>query len=143
MAAEYSRIIAQDVEQNAPVLFENGERACKKNFIEHNNGAGNFTVHGSGNCKTIYRVQFQANIGVVVGGTLGAISVSLTEGGETLGNATAISTPAAIGDLNAVNLSTFIFLPCGCCCKTFAVRNVSAGTAITVQNANIIIDRVA
>ena len=145
MAAEYSNIQLQTVAQNANVLFDNGERSCKKGYIDHSNGAGIFTVRGTPGYRAIYKVQFQGNIAVAPaadGGVLGPISVALTENGESLGNATAIVTPAAIGDFFAVSISTFIALPCGCC-KTVSVRNVSAGTAIEVTNANIIIERVA
>lgn len=145
MAAEYSNIPLQTVAQNANVVFQNGERACRKGYIDHNNGNGIFTVRGTPGCRAIFKVQFQGNIAVAPaadGGVLGPISVSLTENGEPLGNATAIVTPAAIGDAFAVSISTFISLPCGCC-KTVSVRNVSADTAITVTNANIIIERVA
>jgi hypothetical protein len=72
----------------------------------------------------------------------------LTINGEPLGNATALVTPAAIGDFFNVSLTTFIDIPCGCC-VTVSVENVSegeaaaAGSAIDVSNANIIFDRVA
>lgn len=145
MAAEYSNIPLQTVAQNANVVFQNGERACRKGYIDHNNGNGIFTVRGTPGCRAIFKVQFQGNIAVAPaadGGVLGPISVALTENGEPLGNATAVVTPAAIGDFFAVSISTFVSLPCGCC-KTVSVRNVSADTAIEVSNANIIIERVA
>lgn len=145
MAAEYSNIPLQTVAQGANIVFQNGERACRKGYIDHNNGNGIFTVRGTPGCRAIFKVQFQGNIAVAPaddGGVLGPISVALTENGEPLGNATAIVTPAAISDAFAVSISTFVSLPCGCC-KTISVRNVSAGTAITVTNANIIIERVA
>ena len=142
MAAEYSNIPLQTVAQGANIVFQNGERACRKGYIDHNNGNGIFTVRGVPGYKAIYKVQFQGNIAVATGGTLAPVSVAITENGEALGNATATVTPAAIGDFFAVNVATFISLPCGCC-KTVAVRNVSDGTAIEVTNANIIIERVA
>ncbi|MBO5715244.1 MAG: hypothetical protein J6S23_02480 [Clostridia bacterium] len=143
MAAEYSKTELQTVAENANILFDDGDRCCKKGFITHRDGAGIFRLKGARNaCKTIYRVHFNANIAVAEGGTVGAISVSLQEDGETLGNATAIVTPAAIGDFFNVSLSTFIVIPCDCC-VTISVENTSDGTAIDVQNANIIIDRVA
>lgn len=142
MAAEYSYIQSQTVAVGAAVAFNNGERACKKGYIDHGNGNGVFTVRGVPGCKAIYKVQFQGNIAVAEGGTLAPVSVALTENGEALGNATATVTPAAIGDLFAVNIATFISLPCGCC-KTVSVRNVTAGTAIEITNANIIFERVA
>lgn len=146
MAAEYSFIPSQIVAEDANVAFMDGDRACRKGFIEHRSGSGVFTIKGAGNgCRSLYRVTFDANIAVAPaadGGVLGPISIALTENGESLGNATAVVTPAAIGDFFNVSITTFVSLPCGCC-KTVAVRNVSDGTAIEVTNANIIFDRVA
>ena len=93
-------------------------------------------------CKAIYKVSFQANIAIATGGTVEPISVALTINGETLGNATAIVTPVAIGDFWTVSVETFIDIPCNCC-VTVSVENTSDTTAIDVQNANIIFDRVA
>ena len=67
---------------------------------------------------------------------------ALQEDGETIGNAVAIVTPATIGDFFNVSLTTFVIIPCGCC-VTVSVENTSDGTAIDVENANIIIDRIA
>lgn len=146
MAAEYSFIPSQIVAEDANVAFMDGDRACRKGFIEHRSGSGVFTIKGAGNgCRSLYRVTFNGNIAVAPApdGVLGPISIALTENGEPLGNATAIiSAPVAIGDLFNVSITTFVSLPCGCC-KTVAVRNVSDGTAIEVTNANIIFDRVA
>ncbi len=142
MAAEYSFIPIQTVEENESILFNEGDRACKKGFIEHRDGSGVLTLKGARNCnKSIYKVQFNGNITVAEGGTVGEISVAITENGETLGNAEAIAT-AGIGDYFNVSATTFIVIPCGCC-KTVAVRNTSDGTAIDVQNANLIVERVA
>lgn len=51
------------------------------------------------------------------------------------------SSPAAVGDYNNVASSIFIDVPRGCCFE-IAVKNVSTQT-IDVQNANLIIERVA
>lgn len=143
MAAEYSYIPVQTVAEDENVLFLDGDRACKKGYVTHRSGSGIFRLKGASNtCKTIYRVQFNANIAVAEGGTVGAISIALQEDGETIGNAVATVVPAAIGDLFNVSVSTFIVIPCGCC-VTVSVENISDGTAIEVENANIIIDRVA
>jgi hypothetical protein len=143
MAAEYSAILPQTVAENSNIVFLDGDRACKKGYITHRNGAGLFRLKGAGNaCKTVYRVTFNANIAVAEGGTVGAISVALQEDGETLQNAVATVVPAAIGDAFNVSLTTFIIIPCGCC-VTVSVENISDGTAIDVTNSNIIFDRVA
>lgn len=138
--AEYSHILTQTVGEDANILFNNGDRACRKGLITHNDGSGTFRLKGFG-YKTIYRVSFHANIAVAAGGT-GPISVALQEGGETVGSAVAIATPAAAGDFFNVSLDTFVILTCGCC-TTVAVKNISDGTAIDVANAKIIFERVA
>jgi hypothetical protein len=147
--AEYSYPLVQTIAEDENVIFLDGDRCCKKGYITHRSGSGVFRLKGAGNaCKTVYRVTFNANIAVAEGGTVGAISVALQEDGETLQNAVATVTPAAIGDFFNVSLTTFIVIPCSCC-VTVSVENVSvgaagaAGSAIDVTNANIIFDRVA
>ena len=147
MAAEYSYTLAtpQTVAEGENIIFLDGDRAWKKGYIPHRSGSGVFRLKGAGNaCKTVYRVTFNANIAVAEGGTIPAdgIAVALQEDGETLQNAVATVTPAAVGDFFNVSLTTFICIPCGCC-VTVSVENISDGTAIDVTNANIIFDRVA
>lgn len=143
MAAEYSYPLLQTVAEDENILFLDGDRACRKGLITHRPGSGVFRLKGAGNaCKTIYRVTFNANIAVTTGGVVGPISVALQEDGETIRNAVATVTPAAVGDAFNVALSTFIVIPCGCCI-TVSVENISTGTAIDATNANIIFDRVA
>lgn len=141
--AEYSAILPQTVAENSNIVFLDGDRACRKGYITHRSGSGVFRLKGAGNaCKTVYRVTFNANIAVAEGGTVGAISVALQEDGETLQNAIATVTPTVAEAFFNVSLSTFIIIPCSCC-VTVSVENTSATTAIEVQNANIIFERVA
>lgn len=143
MAAEYSAIALQTVDVDDNIIFNNGNRACRKGFISHRDDSGIFFLKGSNNgCRAIYKVTFQANIAIAEGGTVEPISIALTINGEELGNATAIVTPAAIGDFFNVSVTTFIEIPCSCC-VTVSVENTSDTTAIDVTNANIIFDRVA
>ena len=141
--AEYSFVPTQSVGVDDNILFTNGSRACRKGYVQHRDDSGIFALKGAGNCgRAIYKVQFNANIAIAEGGTVEPISVALTINGEELGNATAIVTPAAIGDFFNVSVSTLIDVPCGCC-VTISVENTSTTTEIDVANANIIIDRVA
>ena len=143
MAAEYSFTAVQTVAVGDNVLFANGYRACNKGYVRHRDDSGLFTLRGAGNCgRALYKVQFNGNIAIAAGGTVEPISVALTINGETLANAEAIVTPAAIGDFFNVSAATFIDVPCGCC-LTVSVENTSDTTDIDVQNANIIIERVA
>jgi hypothetical protein len=143
MAAEYSGIALQTVAVDDNILFENGNRCCRKGFISHRDDSGIFFLKGATNgCKAIYKVHFDGNIAIATGGTVEPISVAITINGEALGNATAIATPVAIGDFWNVAITTFIDVPCGCC-VTVSVENTSDTTAIDVTNANIIFERVA
>ncbi len=141
--AEYSNVPLQTVEADNNILFENGSRCCKKGYVLHRDNSGVFYLKGVTNqCKAAYKVQFVGNIAIATGGTVEPISVALTINGEEIGNATAIVTPTAIGAFFNVSIATFVELPCGCC-VTITIKNTSATTAIDVQNANIIIERVA
>ena len=142
MAAEYSIANIQTVAKDGNVLFIDGARACRKGYITHRTGSGVFRIKGANNGRAIYRVTFNGNIAVAAGGTLQPISIALQEDGETLNNAVATVTPAAIGDFFNVSCETFISLPCGCCASV-SVKNISTTTAIIVANANIIFDRIA
>lgn len=139
--AEYSNIALQTVDVDDNVLFVNGNRCCRKGYVIHRDGSGVFTLKGAG-CKALYKVQFNANIAIAEGGTVEPISVAISLDGETLNNAEAIVTPAAIGDFFNVSVATYIEVPCGCC-VTISVENTSDTTDIDVVNANLIIDRVA
>lgn len=143
MAAEYSAVSVQTVAVDDNIIFGNGNRACRKGFVQHRDDSGIFFLKGSNGCnKAVYRVTFNGNIAIAEGGTVEPISIALTINGEELGNALATVTPAAIGDFFNVSVTTFIEIPCGCC-VTVSVENVSDTTAIDVSNANIIFDRVA
>ena len=146
MAAEYSFVPLQTVDVDENITFIDGSRCCRKGFVQHRDNSGIFFLRGANNgCKATYKVQFNGNIAVAAaddGGVLEPISIALTINGEELGNATAIVTPAAIGDFFNVSVATFIDVPCGCC-VTVSVENTSDTSAIDVTNANLIIDRVA
>ena len=142
MAAEYSAIAAQAVAVDENVLFNNGCRACRKGFIQHRDDSGIFFLKGSSNgCRAVYRVTFNGNIAIATGGTVETISAALTINGESLGNATATVTPAAIRDFFNVSATTFIDIPCSFC-VTVSVENVSPTRSIDVTNANIVFERV-
>lgn len=143
MAAEYSYPLVQTVADNTNILFLNGNRACNKGYITHRTNSGIFRLKGATNgCKAIYRVTFNANIAIATGGTVEPITIALQEDGETVNNAVATVTPAAIGDFWNVSVDTFVSVPCGCC-VTVSVKNISATTAIESRNSNIIFERVA
>ena len=88
-----------------------------------------------------YKVSFGANIAIPAGGTVTPISIALAIAGEPLNSATAIVTPAAVGEYFNVFTAAFIDVPRGCCI-TIAVENTST-QAISIANSNLIAERVA
>ena len=139
--AEFTSTTIQTVAagQNLPLT----ETAVKgTNCINHRAGAGNVTLRGITNqCKALFKVSFGGNIAIPTGGTVGAISVALSVGGEALNSATAIVTPAAVDQYSNVFTAVFVEVPRGCC-VTVALKNIST-QAISIANSNLIVERVA
>lgn len=110
--------------------------------ILHRNDSGLVTLKGLTNqCRARYRVSFGANIAIPTGGTVEAIQIAIAIDGEAVPATTMIVTPAAVEEFFNVYSSVFIDVPRGCCI-TASVTNTST-QAIDVQNANLIVERVA
>lgn len=138
--AQYTNASAQTVTSGANVLFT-AETVSGAAAIIHRDGSGVVTLRGyTEQCRARFRVSFNGNVAIPDGGTAAPISVALTQQGEAMGGATAISTPAAAGDYNAICVTTFIDVPRGCCVPV-GVRNLTDAD-ISVQNASLIVERV-
>lgn len=109
--------------------------------ILHREGSGLTKLRGltNGQCRARFRVTFGGNIAAAT--TAAAISLALTIDGEPVNTSSMIVTPAATDEFFNVSTSLFLDVPKGCC-STVAVRNTSA-QSIIIQNANLIIERVA
>lgn len=111
--------------------------------IIHRNGSGLVTLRGITNnqCRARFRVSFGGNIALPTGGTVGAISLAIVINGEAVATTTMISTPAAVEEYNNIFSAVFLDVPKGCCVQV-SVKNTST-QAVSVQNANLIVERVA
>lgn len=111
--------------------------------ILHADGSGLVKLRGltTTQCRARFKVYFGANIAIPTGGTAGAISLALSVDGEPVATTTMIATPAAVEEYFNVGASIYLEVP-ACCCSTIGVRNIGTA-AINVQNANLIIERVA
>lgn len=159
MAAEYVYNPVQLVQPNQNVLLQNSI-PCTKGFVYHREGSGILTLTGKVNnpnsCYARYQVTFNGNIAVPTDGTVGPIAIALAIGGEPIQTSRAIVTPAAVAPVaptteNYFNVTStaIITIPRGCC-ETISVENVSVGatatdipTAINVQNANLVVEKLA
>ena len=138
---EIIAVAAQTVAENQNVLFTDSV-TCGNCSITHRDGSGIVTLRGTTNqCRARYKVTFGGNIAIPTGGTVEAISLALAIDGEGLGSSTMIVTPAAVEEYFNVFGAMFIDVPKGCC-LTVSIQNTS-DQSVLVQNANLIIERVA
>lgn len=92
-------------------------------------------------CRARFKVFFNGNIAIPTTGAVGAISLAITVDGEPVGEGTMTITPTAVNAFGNVSAMVNIDVPAGCC-ASIGIRNISEQT-ISVQNANLIVERVA
>lgn len=151
MAAEYLANAVQDVSLNAPVNFT-ASIPCTKGYVYHEDETGIFILRGitCGQCFATYQVTFNGNIAIPEGGTVTPIAIAITVNGEPRLTSRAIFTPAAVEDYGNVTSTAIIKVPRGCC-FSISIEAVPATTdptvtpapVIEVQNANLVINRIA
>lgn len=149
--AEYLANAVQNVALNGPVLFT-ASIPCTKGYIYHEDETGIFILKGiTNNCFARYQVTFNGNIAIPTGGAVTPIAVAIAVNGEPRLTSRAIITPAAVDEYGNVTGTALVTVPKGCC-FSLSVRYVDATTddptteptpLIEVQNANLVINRVA
>jgi hypothetical protein len=146
--AEYLANAVQEVALNDPLVFT-ASIPCTKGYVYHEDETGIFILKGiTNNCFARYQVTFNGNIAIPTGGTVSPIAVAIAVNGEPRLTSRAIITPAAVDEYGNVTSTALITVPKGCC-FSLSVRYVTAdptvdvSTSINVQNANLVINRVA
>ena len=149
--AEYLANAIQQVNLNSPVIFT-ASIPCTRGYIYHEDETGVFTLRGiTNNCFARYQVTFNGNIAIPEGGTVGPIAVAIAVSGEPRLTSRAIYTPADLDEYGNVTSTCIITVPRGCCFN-MSVEYVSGITddpattptpVISVQNANLVINRIA
>lgn len=139
--AEYIAIAAQEVAENQNVLFTETTIPGNSSII-HRLGSGLITLRGiTDQCRARYKITFGGNIAIPTGGTVGAISLAIAINGEPIRSTDMIVTPVAVEEYFNVSRSLYLEVP-KCCCSQISVKNTST-QGILVQNASIIVERVA
>ena len=151
MAAEYLANAVQEVALNAPVVFS-ASIPCARGYVYHEDETGIFILRGitNGQCFATYQVTFNGNAALPEGATVTPIALAITVNGEPRLTSRAIFTPAAVGDYGNLTSTAIIKVPRGCCFSV-SVDAVPATTdptvtpapIIEVQNANLVINRIA
>lgn len=150
--AEYVYNPIQLVQPNQPVILD-ASIPCNRGYVFHREGSGIVTLRGivNNSCANFarYQVTFNGNIAVPTGRTVGPIAIALAIDGEPILTSRAIVTPAAVDEYFNVTSTAIITVPKGCCFNV-SVENASFGataadtpTAINVQNANLVVSRIA
>lgn len=153
--SEFTRNQIQTVQPNQQVLLDT-TIGCSKGYVLHREGSGIVTLRGIVNnpnaCFARYQVTFNGNIALPATATaVQPISLAIAIDGEPILTSNAIFTPIVAGDFGNVTSTAIITVPRGCCFNV-AVENTSAipatpaganAPAINVQNANLVISRIA
>lgn len=153
--AEFTYNPIQTVQPNQQVLLDT-TIGCNKGYVLHREGSGIVTLRGIVNnpnaCFARYQVTFNGNIALPATATaVQPISLAIAIDGEPILTSNAIFTPIVAGDFGNVTSTAIITVPRGCCFNV-SVENTSAipatpaganAPAINVQNANLVISRIA
>lgn len=139
---EFTNNAIQTVAQGQNVLFTAVPVGCPNGSVSFRLGSGVITLRGNTNqCFARYKVSFGGNIAVPPTGTAGEISLAIAISGEPEQSTTMIETPTATGAYSNVFSAVYVCVPQGCCVQ-IGVENTST-QSIDVQNANLIVERVA
>ena len=151
MAAEYLANATQEIALNAPAIFT-ASIPCNRGYVYHEDETGIFILRGitCNQCFATYQVTFNGNIAIPEGGAVAPIAMAITVNGEPRLTSRAIFTPAAAEDFGNITSTAIIKVPRGCC-FSLSVESVPASADATVtpapvielQNANLVIDRIA
>ena len=152
MAAEYLANTAQTVSNGSAIIFT-ASIPCRRGYVYHEDETGIFILRGitNGQCFATYQVTFNGNIAVPEGGTVPAdgIAIAISINGEERPTSRAIFVPAAAEEFGNVTSTAIIKVP-RCCCFSMSVDAVPAAvdptatpSPIVVQNANLVINRIA
>ena len=110
--------------------------------ISHRSNSGLINIRGITNqCRARFRIYFGGNIAIPTGGTVGPITLAIALDGEAVPSTSMIVTPAAVEQFFNISSSIFVEVPRGCY-ATISVKNIG-DDAIEVENANLIVERVA
>lgn len=131
----------QLVQPNQNVLFTETAVAGNSSIV-HREGSGLVSMRGlTQQNRARFRVSFGGNIAVPAEETAGPISLAIAINGEAIPATTMTVTPTVVDAYFNVFSAIFLDVPSGCCSQV-SVKNISE-IPVNVQNANLIVERVA
>ena len=152
MAAEYLANPIQEVSINSPIIFT-ASIPCTKGYVYHEDETGIFILRGitNGQCFATYQVTFNGNIALPTeAAEVVPAALAIAVNGEPRLTSRAIYTPAAVDEYGNLTSTAIIKVPRGCC-FSLSVESVPAtadptvtpASIVEVQNANLVINRIA
>lgn len=152
MAAEYLANQKQLVALNSPVNFD-ASIPCTRGYVYHEDGTGIFILRGiTPNCFATYQVTYNGNIALPADAAdIVPIAVAISVNGEPRLSSRAIFTPMTTdNEYGNVTSTAIIKVPRGCCFSlsveyvtATADQTVAPAPVISVQNSNLVINRIA
>lgn len=131
----------QLVQSNQNVLFTETAVAGNSSIV-HREGSGLVSIRGlTQQNRARFKVSFGGNIAVPAEETVGPISLAIAINGEAIPSTTMIVTPTVVDAYFNIFSAIFLDVPSGCCSQV-SVKNISE-IPVNVQNANLIVERVA
>lgn len=151
MACEFLSNPVQAVNLNSPVIFTSSI-PCRRGYVYHEDETGIFTLRGmTDQCFATYQITFNGNVALPEDATeVTPIALAIVVQGEPRLTSRAIFTPQAVDEYGNLTSTAIVKIPRRCC-FSMAVEYVS-GTSdptvtpapvINVQNANLVINRIA
>ena len=151
MACEFLSNPVQAVSLNSPVIFTSSI-PCRRGYVWHEDETGLFTLRGcTDQCFATYQITFNGNVALPEDATeVTPIALAIVVQGEPRLTSRAIFTPQAVDEYGNLTSTAIVKIPRGCCFAV-AVEYVSAtadptvtpAPVINVQNANLVINRIA
>lgn len=131
----------QTVAANNNVLFT--ETAVPGNCsIVHRAGSGLVNLRGlTSQCRARFKITFGANMAATSTEAEDPVQVVFTLDGEPINETTMIVSPSTVNRYNNISRSFFMDVPRNSN-YIIAIRNTST-TPVAIQNANLIVERVA
>lgn len=132
----------QTIQPNQNVLFT--ETAVSGNYaMMHREGSGLVSIRGltQQQPRARFRISFGGNVAIPTDETVGPISLAIAVNGEPIPTTTMIVTPTVVDAFFNIFSAIFLDVPSNCCAN-ISVQNIST-SAVNMQNANLIVERVA
>lgn len=132
----------QTVPSGSNVVFTNTAVPGNQSVL-HRESSGLVTLRGITNqCRARFKITFGGNVALPADTTpVVPINLTIAVNGEGVQTSAMISTPAAASEYNNVSSTLFIDIPSGCCSQ-ISIKNTGT-SSLSIQNANLIVERMA